>query len=158
MLAPAAERERRAANSEARRLARTIWSVLILLASVGAPEQVHAQSRTVFSGILVVKVSEGGVERLPETLARSKAVDVACVISEISGKYYWATRENKEMVRRTGGAFTTYIAVDGSGYVRVVDPGAKGAAALMSATEAKFDYVEHLLVGLGTVTYFGSAR
>jgi hypothetical protein len=125
---------------------------------LAAPSQLHAQSRTAFSGLPAVKVSEGGVERVPESLVRSNAVDVACVISEIGGKYYRAMRDNKEMVRRTSGAFTTYIAVDGSGYVRVVDSGAKRAAALIPATEATFDYVEHLLVGLRTVTYFGSAR
>ena len=100
----------------------------------------------------------GGVGRVPETFARSKAVDFACIISEIGGKYYWATRENKEMVRSTSGSFTTYSAVDGSGYVRVLDPDLKELAALMSDTEAKFDYVEHLLIGLRTVTYFGRAR
>lgn len=126
----------------------TIAAVLIVLANVVLPSQVDAQSRTVFSGLPVVKVSEGGVERVPETLPRDKAVDLTCVISESGGKYYWVTRENKEMVRRTSGAFITYIATDGSGYVRLVDSSAKGAASLMSATEAKFDYVEHLLVGL----------
>ena len=137
---------------------RRIRTVLIVLATVGLCKQVHAQARTVFSGVPVIKVSEGGVERLQEAVPRDKAVEVACVISEIGGKYYWATRENKEMVRRTSGAFITYTAVDGSGYVRVIDPSAKEAASLMSATEAKFDYVEHLVLGLRNVTYFGHAR
>lgn len=139
-------------------LVRPVGVVLVVLASVVLTSQVHAQSRTVFSGVPVLKVSEGGVERLPEPLPGDKAVNLGCVISEIGGKYYWATRENKEMVRRTSGAFITYIAVDGSGYVRVVDPSAKGAASMISPTEAKFDYVEHLLVGLRSVTYFGNAR
>jgi len=139
-------------------LVRKIGVVPVVLASAVLTSQVHGQSRTVFSGVPVLKVSEGGVERLPEALPRDKAVNLGCVISEIGGKYYWATRENKEMVRRTSGAFITYIAVDGSGYVRVVDPSAKGAASMMSPTEVKFDYVEHLLVGLGSVTYFGNAR
>lgn len=147
-----------AANWETLMIARAIWTVLILLAGLGVPTQLNAQSHTVFSGLPVVKVSEGGVGRAPETLTRKMAVNHACVISEIEGKYYWATRENKELIRRTSGAFTTYIAVDGSGYVRVVDPDAKHAAALMSPTEAKFDYIEHLLLGLRTVTYFGKAR
>ena len=131
---------------------RLIVYLLIVVASGIMPGQTNAQSRTVFSGIPVIKVSEGGVERLPENLVRDKAVNLACVISEIGGKYYWASRENKEMVRRSSGAFVTYFAVDGSGYVRVVDPTAKAAASLMSPTEAKFDYIEHLLVGLRSVT------
>ena len=137
---------------------RLIAYLLIAVASGIMPGQTNAQSRTVFSGIPVIKVSEGGVERLPENLVRDKAVNLACVISEIGGKYYWASRENKEMVRRSSGAFVTYFAVDGSGYVRVVDPTAKAAASLMSPTEAKFDYIEHLLVGLRSVTYYGNAQ
>lgn len=139
-------------------LTRAITYVLIALATGFVTARAHAQSRTAFSGIPVIKVSEGGAERVPENLARDKAVNLKCVISEIGGKYYWATRENKEMVRRTAGAFSTYVAVDGSGYVRVVDPTAKGAASLMSPTEAKFDYVEHLLVGLRSVTYYGTVQ
>ena len=139
-------------------LTRAITSLLITVATGIVVTHAYAQSRTVFAGIPVIKVSESGVERLPENLPRDKAVNFACVISEIDGKYYWATRDNKEMVRRTSGAFTTYFSVDGSGYVRVVDATAKGAASLMSPTEAKFDYVEHLLVGLRSITYYGNAR
>jgi len=117
-----------------------------------------AQSRTAFAGIPSVKVSEGGLERNAETLMREKAVNLACVISEIGGEYYWASRENKPLVRHEGGAFITYIAVDGSGYVRIVNPTMKGPASMMSPTEKEFDYVEHLLMGLRSVTYYGTAR
>ena len=137
---------------------RLIVYLLIVVASGIMPGQTNAQSRTVFSGIPVIKVSEGGTERLPETIRRDSAVNLRCVVSEIDGKYYWATRENKEMVRHASGAFVTYVAIDGSGYVRIVDPSAKGAASLMSPTETKFDYVEHLLVGLRSVTYYGHAQ
>lgn len=117
-----------------------------------------AQSRTVFSGIPSVKVSEGGVERLPETLVRKNAVNLSCVISEIGGRFYWASRENKEMRRQESGAFITYFAIDGAGYVRVINPQMKAAAALMSPTEEAFDYVEHALIGLRSVTYYGVTK
>lgn len=84
-------------------------------------------------------MSEGGTERLPETLAREKAVNMACVISEI-------------------GAFITFLAADGSGYVRIIKPALKGAASQMSPTEKTFDYVEHLLMGLRSITYYGTSR
>jgi hypothetical protein len=119
---------------------------------------VFAQSRTVFSGVPSIKVSEGGTERLPETLAREKAVNMACVISEIGGEYYWASRENKQMVRMEGGAFITFLAADGSGYVRTIKPTMKDAAGMMSPTEKTFDYVEHLLLGLRSITYYGTSR
>jgi hypothetical protein len=130
-----------------------LFLVFLLIPSAGL-----CQSRTVFSGVPVVKVSEGGTERVPETLEREKAINLGCVVSEIRGKYYWATRENKEMVRYVSGAFVTYMAVDGSGYVRLIHQSAKDAASLMSPTEALFDYVEHILIGLRSVTYYGNLR
>ncbi len=102
-----------------------------------------------------MKISEGGVERTPESLARAVAVNLQCV----GDNYYWASRENKEMVKIELGAFATYIALDGSGYVRVILPGMKAAIALAEgATGEKFDYVEHLLVGLRSVTYYGASQ
>ena len=139
-------------------LARVITSIMLVVAGAMITAHAQAQSQTVFSGVPVVKVNEGGIERLSEDLSREKAVNLGCVISEIGGKYYWATRENKEMVRRVSGAFITFLAVDGSGYVRILDPGAKSAVSLISPTEAKFDYVEHLSVGLRSITYYGNAR
>lgn len=113
---------------------------------------------TVFSGSPSQKISEAGSERVVEQIPKDRAPGLNCVINEISGKYYWATRANKEMVRLSSGAFITYVAVDGSGYVRVIDPSAKQAAELMSPTEAKFGYVEHLLLGLRSVTYYGQPQ
>jgi hypothetical protein len=118
----------------------------------------HAQSRTVFSGNPIIKISEGGIERFHENISRDKAINLGCVISEIGGKYYWATRENTEMVRQISGAFLTYTAINGSGYVRVIEKNGKLASSLMSRTEAEFDYVEHMIIGLRSVTYYGKSR
>ena len=68
------------------------------------------------------------------------------------------TRQNTELVRIESGAFITYLAINGSGYVRVISPKLKDAASLMSPTEARFDYVEHALIGLRSITYYGSAQ
>jgi hypothetical protein len=118
----------------------------------------YAQSQTVFSGIPSVKISEGGTERTPEILPREIAINLVCTISQIGGRYYWATRENTEMVRQVSGAFVTYVAINGSGYVRVIDKNGKAPTSLMSSTEMKFDYVEHLLIGLRSMTYYGNLK
>ena len=62
------------------------------------------------------------------------------------------------MVRIESGAFITFVAVDGGGYVRMIAPGEKKMVSLIGDTEAKFDYVEHLLTGLKSVTYYGTHR
>ncbi len=57
---------------------------------------------TVFTGRPHVKVSEGGNERLPERVSPSTAVNLECVISEIDGKFYWASRKNAPLMRIDG--------------------------------------------------------
>jgi hypothetical protein len=116
------------------------------------------QAKTVFSGLPSTKLSEAGLDRVVQRLERKDAANLACIVSEIDGKYYWATRENKQLVRTESGAFITFVAVNGSGYVRFINPKMKQAAALMSETEAKYDYVEHLVIGLGSVTYWGVSQ
>ena len=112
-----------------------------------------------FVGVPAVRISEGGVERFAEKLEQSKSMELACVVKEIDGKFIWASRENKPLVKiDTGGAFVMFVAVDGSGYIRQIKPSFKNAASLMSSTEKSFDYIEHLLLGLRTVTYYGMAN
>ncbi len=125
-----------------------------LLLSASSLATVNAQF-TVFKGLPIVKISESGVSRIPENIARNRAINLKCVISKISGSYYWASRENVKLLRIDSGAFSTFVAENGSGYIRIVNPDLKNTASLMSETEAKYDYVEHLLIGLRSVTYYG---
>ena len=113
------------------------------------------QSITVFKGLPMVKISEGGVSRVPENITRGRAVNFKCIISKIGGAYYWASRENVKLSRIDSGAFSTFVAENGSGYIRIVNPDLKVTASQLGETEAKYDYTEHLLIGLGSVTYYG---
>jgi len=124
------------------------WFVLTIAA--------QAQSTT-FTGLPTVKITEGGVERSAEKLDRATASTLFCVINEKDGKFYWETRGNKPLLKIDSNAFVIYVAVDGSGYVRVLKPEFKQAAASISATEKNYDYVEHMLLGLRTITYYGIA-
>lgn len=129
----------------------TIAFLVLTMATV-----VHAQqSLTVFKGVPIMKISEGGDTHTPEKLTRDKAVNYKCVISKIGESYYWASRENVKLIPTRSGAFVTYVAENGSGYIRVVIPDLKDSASMMSETEAKYDYVEHLLIGLRSVGYYG---
>lgn len=75
-----------------------------------------------------------------EDLPREKAANVRCVISKIEDRYYWASRENVEMVKIESGAFITFLAVNGSGYVKVIKPEWKKMVSLMYKTEESFDW------------------
>ena len=62
------------------------------------------------------------------------------------------------MLQIQSGAFVTFVATSGAGYVRIIPPDLKEAASLMDETEKKYDYVEHLVIGLKSVTYYGNSR
>src|SRR3990170_8724389 len=111
----------------------------------------YAKEAVIFTGIPEIKISEGGMNRVPENLNKEKTINYKCTITRIDDKYYWTSRENVELVPITSGAFITYWAVNGSGYVRVVKSEmkeeVKQLGALASDPEKQYDYVEHLLLG-----------
>ena len=114
-----------------------------------------AQATTVFRGRPMIKISEAGRTRIEDDISRTEAINLEVVISQIGDNYYWASRENTQVVPTESGAFLTYVATNGSGYVRVIIPGLKSLASPQSETEVEFDYVEHLTIGLKSVTYWG---
>ena len=132
--------------------------VLSLLGVFWVPVSAQNIEEVVFSGTPVVKISEGGISRVVEDLKESKATEAECVIAQIGDKYFWKTRNNVEMIRMQSGAFVTFVAISGVGYVRIIPADFKKAASLMDETEKKYDYVEHMLIGLKSVTYFGNLR
>ena len=133
--------------------------VVALSLLIGDAANAQPAAVTVFKGRPVVKISEGGVERTPEQLATATAANLECVISQIGERFYLASRENLELVRVERGGFVTYIALNGAAYVRVITPAGKEAASIAeSKTETTFDYVEHLLIGLRSVTYYGKTQ
>ena len=132
--------------------------IALVAISVGASGSGAQTTVTIFKGRPSVKISEGGIERTPEQIPRDRAVNLECVISQIGTSYYWASRVNTQLSRTDSGAFISFVAVNGSGYIRVVKPEAKSAAALMGGTEERFDYVEHALTGLRSITYYGNRQ
>lgn len=127
-------------------------SGILILAQIGESGQ------TVFHGSPAVKVQEDGLQRAATALAPKDAAGYECVISRIGDAYYWASRENRLMIRNDGPGYITYVSPDGGGYVKVLKPEMKRVVSTVNATEAAFDYVEHMPIGLSSITYFGTAR
>jgi hypothetical protein len=138
------------------RMKQIIFPILMLVLVIVS--SAIAEPLTTFKGKPILKISEGGLNRITDELEPGKAADLLCVISKIGEEYYWASRENTPMRRTESGAFITYFATNGIGYVRVVNPKMKASASLMDQTEQSFDYVEHVIIGLRSVTYYGMAE
>jgi hypothetical protein len=135
--------------------------ILVLLIVFSFVTPLSAQEKIVFTGIPIIKISEGGMSRLPETLSKSKVIEYKCTITKIDNKYYWTTRENIELISISTRVFITFLGVNASGYIRIVKPEmreiVKELGPMTGDPEEKFDYVEHLLLGLKSVTYYGKA-
>lgn len=78
-------------------------------------------------------------------LADKDSKEYVCLISRKNGKYYWSSRDNKEMTRHFSGPFVIFSADDGSGYVKVFP----------ESQNLPLDYMEHLHDKLFTITYWG---
>lgn len=130
---------------------------IIFLISIFFSQIVCADS-LIFTGIPSVRISEGGNDRVVEQIKKAKKIEFSCVIKEVDGKYFWETRGNKQLVKIDTEGFVTFIAGDGSGYIRMIKPELKELTSRMSSTEKDYDYVEHLLIGLRNVTYYGQSK
>ena len=97
-----------------------MYKLLLLLITTLFVNLCYGQS-TAFSGIPSIKISESGFERVSEKIDSSKALSVSCIVKEVDGKFFWETRGNKPLLRVESGAFFIFFAVDGSGYIRVIE-------------------------------------
>ncbi len=136
--------------------------IVLMLVLILSTSPIFAGESIVFSGIPEIKISEGGLSRIPEKVNKEKAIRYKCTISKIDDKYLWTTRENIELIPVESGAYITFLAVNGSGYVRIIKPVMRNVVKQMGAMagdpEEKFDYVEHLLLGLKSITYYGISK
>jgi hypothetical protein len=118
-----------------------------------------AQTVTVvFEGEPLRKVESSFAETRATDLKPDEAFRYQVRIVEREGRYYWQTRGMKELRRSESGAYTTYHAIDGSGYIRVA------IAMLLDLRDRlppeqrqnEIGYTEHLLQQFTSITYFGN--
>jgi hypothetical protein len=146
--------------------ARLVTRLLMLAAAVAALSgsstagtagtAAQATALMAFRGRPELKVSEGGMARVPTMLGAEIGATLEVLITEVDGRYYWASRQNTEMGAVNSGAFTTFIALNGTGYVRVKAENIADTDFPVTPTEQRFDYVEHILLGLNSITYYGN--
>ena len=89
----------------------------------------------------------------PVKLSPSNSSQSLCVISKKGDKYYYKSRENKELIKSRSGWFITFTRADGfPGYVRFFNPDPQ----LELVNGASYDYVEVLITLLSSITYWGN--
>lgn len=119
---------------------RLITTLLILLLSATC----YAET-IVFKGYPTVKgrgMSDDGSFNTP--LSESASEEYKVIISKDGDKYYWLSRENKPLLYSKSGKFHNFVNPSGSGYIKI-----------FQTEEGNYLYMEHMSLGLDTITYWG---
>jgi hypothetical protein len=105
---------------------------LLLLALTGNTEEM------VFHGLPSERFKVSDVIE-KEVMTDSQASEFQVMIVRDGEDFYWASREYKPMLQIHSGIYTIYLS--SAGYVKVEEPTG--------------DYIEHMTIGLNTITYKG---
>lgn len=137
-----------------RQLAPALVVLVILLPEAGWAQDYNV----VFEGRPLRKVESSFERTVPSTLNSEDAFKYAVRIVERQGKYYWASREMRELIRHEAGAYITFFAVDGSGYIRIGIPMMLDLRDQLPAEQRRKEvgYTEHLLIQFASITYYGN--
>jgi hypothetical protein len=118
-------------------------------------QQGPADLTVVLQGRPTTKIESAEDLTVRTELPAAERGGLAVRIVRKGGRYYWASRENQELVRRVSGAFHYYVDPAGGGYVRVFDTST--LAESLRPDGPRFQYMEHVPLFKGTVTFFGGA-
>ena len=103
------------------------------------------QESVVLKGVPVIQ-NKSTVEGSSNiTLTKSQQEESKLIITKNGQKYYWATRQNRELTKHVSGIYTIFLDTRGAGYVKAMQSG------------DKVFYIEHMSLGLETITYWGTA-
>ena len=103
----------------------------------------------VFRGTPKVRVYATPEKDERQQLDQATAYKNECVIVQRGKKYYWASRDNAEMLRVDAPQFTYFIHTGGAGYVKVLTGSRKDL-------NAPADYIENIVRQFEVVTYWGN--
>jgi len=113
-----------------------------------------------FTGLPQVQIQENGLNRKVETLSKENTEKYKCVITRKDDKYFWTSRGDIELIPIPYGIFITFVAADATGYVRIssLELTQETPENQAREPEEKYNYSEHQLSGLKSVTYYGKAK
>jgi len=111
----------------------------------------------VFEGYPIKRIETTEQTTSSYDVLKSKASEFRVVIELEGGNYYWRSRENLLLVRTESGVYITYLAANGSGYVRVLSDAMREVYKMLPDEEKQkhYLYMEHLIHQLGSITYYG---
>jgi hypothetical protein len=102
-----------------------------------------------------IQVTEGVAK--VEPISSLQAREFRVLIVREGDTFVWASRNNVPLVKRESGAYITYVAANGAGYVRVLNPTMRKLREALPPEQRDKEvvYMEHLVHQMGSITYFG---
>ena len=105
----------------------------------------------VFRGTPKVRVYATPEKDERQQLDQATAYKNECVIVQRGKKYYWASRDNAELMRVDAPQFTYFVHTGGGGYVKVLTGSRK-------ETNAPAYYIENVTSGFDVITSWGTVE
>ena len=104
-----------------------------------------------FVGFPTKKVTLSDMEARIKDVLIADGQEFKVVIEKEGNKFYWASRDNVQLIPIPSGYVITFVAIGGEGYIRIENPElTKGLGTKESP------YMEHLIHRMGNITYFGT--
>ena len=128
---------------------KTQIATLFLLATLCVGLAPAVDEREVFFGFPTIKYQVSVDESQRTKLTTADSTKNAVRIVKVGDDYIWKTRENRKLVYSYPGYgdFHYFIDTQGGGYVKIARTPA-----------GKVTFLEHVGLGMVTITYFGSAQ
>lgn len=126
---------------------------VLLICSVIFSQQVEV----VFVGYPTIKIEVADGQSSTRNLTTSESKENAVVIKREGDKYYWASRQNKELILITGTAYNVFLSPEGLGYIKIQSNLLKTVYDQLPKEEKEkaYCFMEHVTNQLGGITYFG---
>ena len=125
------------------------FALVFVLASPGL-------AQTVLSARPTVKVESDAASTQRFQLSDAEQEEFRVVITTRDGRYYWISREGRELIHHASGAFHYFIDPTGGGYIKVFDTSL--VPEFLRDPGPRFQYFEVLSLWLGTITYWGASE
>lgn len=129
-------------------------ALVLLLALSTAQAPAASGAAVVLSGRPVTRTEGAHDAARHSAVADADRDKLKVVIVRKGTRYFWASRDNRELERRVSGAFHIFVDRTDGGYVRVFDRSTLPDS--MRPEGPQFEYTEHVPQFRGTVTYWGT--
>lgn len=121
---------------------------ILLFASPGIAQTIVLTAKP------TAKVESGDASTERYVLSESEREKYRVIITRRDGRYFWSSRENRELIYQPSGALHYFIDPSGSGYVKILDTHMLPES--MRDPGPRFRYMEHLTLWLRMITYWGA--